>query len=78
MSVRNLSRAPVLFQKTAEEIQDIAEISTQEELIGEDKLKKQEKSGSFLNLDRTVEIPVETSIKYVDSEGKYFSHFRIG
>ncbi|XP_043477107.1 uncharacterized protein LOC122508075 [Leptopilina heterotoma] len=67
MSVRNLSRAPVLLQ-TAEEVQEKSEISTQEQLINEDKFKKQEKSGGFINLDRTVEIPVETSIKYIESE----------
>ena len=26
-------------------------------------------SGSYINTDRTVKIPVETSIKYVESEG---------
>lgn len=70
MSIRNVSRAPILFQTEANEAIEAIEAN---EASPEQKLDNEEssnltKGGSYINKDRTVVIDVDTSIKYIQSE----------
>lgn len=77
MSIRNVSRAPILFQTEANEAIEAIEAN---EASPEQKLDNEEssnltKGGSYINKDRTVVIDVDTSIKYIQSEGENFATF---
>ncbi|XP_033227233.1 28S ribosomal protein S18b, mitochondrial [Belonocnema kinseyi] len=59
-SPRAISRLPILFQIESE-VQKL-------EKSNAPGARKPGVDGSYINIDRTVQIPVETSIKYVESE----------
>ncbi|XP_051158692.1 28S ribosomal protein S18b, mitochondrial isoform X2 [Leptopilina boulardi] len=61
MSARNISRAPILYQ-----IQE--NFIIKEENSEENNTKTKIPSGGIIFKDRSIEIPVETSIKYMNSE----------
>lgn len=66
MSARNISRAPIFYQTQENFI-------IKEENSEKNNTKTKIPIGGIIFKDRSIEIPVETSIKYMNSEGNKFN-----